>query len=154
MTDPIAVPEKLSDLIRLAIADGRKLYQERAGEYLPHADVFHKFLYDYKQDKEICHICLAGVVMAGTLHTDTRDTWMPINFHLPWTKALRALDSVRVGHYRTALLEFYGGAAEDYQEYRRSRAFPVMPRFQGWDEFLDHLDSLGFVVGFFQDHGY
>ena len=155
MTEPIAVPKKLSDLIRLAIADGRKLYQGRAEEYYPDASIFHNSPYSHDEpERDACHICLAGGVMAGTLGSDITEMLMPINFDPPWTQALRALDSVRGGFYRTALLEFYGGTTEDYQEYRRCRACPVMPRFEGWDEFLDHLDGLEFVVGFFQDHGY
>ena len=151
MTEPIAVPEKLSDLIRLAIADGRKLYQERAGEYLPDAYMFHEFGYDSQQDKKVCHVCLAGAVMAGTLHADTRDSLKPIDFDTPWTKALHALDWVRQGLYDSALINLYGPG--EYQ-FAVTQSAPVQYRFQGWDEFLDHLDNLGFAVGFLQDHGY
>ena len=151
MTEPIAVPEKLSDLIRLAIADGRKLYQERAGEYYPDAYVFHEVGYDSQQDKKVCHVCLAGAVMAGTLHTDTRDSLIPSDFDKPWTKALYALDYVRLGLYDNALIALYGPG--EYQ-FAVTQSPPVQYRFEGWDAFLDHLDNLGFVVGFFQDHGY
>ena len=154
MTNPIAVPEKLSDLIRLAIADGRKLYQERAGEYYPNASIFHDYIYHYQdEDADACHFCLAGGVMAGTLNSDIMATLMPIDFDVPWTKALRALDYVRQGQYVNALAEFYGPAKYDATGAWILTA-PVSHRFEGWAAFLDHLDSLGFVVGFFQDNGY
>ena len=151
MTEPIAVPEKLSDLIRLAIADGRKLYQERAEEYLPDAYMFHEVGYDSQQGKQVCRVCLAGAVMAGTLHTDNRYSLIPSNFDKPWTKALCALDCVRRGQYYNALITLYGPG--EYQ-FAATQSRPVQYRFHGWDAFLDHLDSLEFVVGFFQDHGF
>ena len=151
MTEPIAVPEKLSDLIRMAIADGRKLYQERAGEYLPDAHMFHELGKDSQQGKKMCHVCLAGAVMAGTLHADTRDSLIPSDFDKPWAKALHALDCVRQGMYGNALKALYGPG--EYQ-LAVTQSRPVQYEFLGWDAFLDHLDNLGFVVGFFQDHGY
>ena len=157
MTEPIAVPEKLSDLIRLAIADGRKLYQERAGEYYPNATIFHSDVvgdyYYQNEGVDACHICLAGGVMAGTLNSDIMATLMPVDFNFAWTKALRALDYVRMGQYVNALTEFYGPGQYDDSDAWILTA-PVSPRFEGWDQFLDHLDGLGFVVGFFQDNGY
>ena len=151
MTEPIAVPEKLSDLIRLAIADGRKLYQERSGEYCPDAYLFHEVGYDFQQNKQVCHVCLAGTVMAGTLHTDNRYSLIPSDFDTSWTKALRALDYVRQGMYVNALTILYGPG--EYQ-FALTQSLPAQYLFLGWDAFLDHLDNLGFAVGFLQDHGY
>ena len=158
MTEPIAVPEKLSDLIRLAIADGRKLHQERSDNYYPNHGVFHRFMSHREDDyfKEepfgVCHICLAGGVMAGTLQVPF-GTMSPRNMSPEWYKALIALDYVRTGAYRMALNAFYT-LDRHYDLATWTRAEPVNPTFQGWDQFLDHLDSLEAVAGFFEFNGF
>ena len=158
MTEPIEVPEKLSDLIRLAIADGRKLHQERSENYYPNHGVFHRFMShredDYSKEEPfgVCHVCLAGGVMAGTLQVPF-GTMSPGNMSPPWYKALIALDYVRTGAYRHALNVFYN-TDRHHEITPWTNAMPVNPMFQGWDEFLDHLDSLEAVAGFFEFNGF
>ena len=158
MTEPIAVPEKLSDLIRMAIADGRKLHQERSNDYYPNYGIYHSYIaYDrYESDKEgpfdICHICLAGAVMAGTLQVP----WESVSIRRmspPWHSALLALDNVREGRYRQAINTFYN-VDRHYELTPWTKAKPVNPMFQGWDEFREHLDSLESVAEFFEFNGF
>ena len=158
MTAPIAVPEKLSDLIRLAIADGRKLHQERSNDYYPNYGIYHSYIAynDYESNQEgpfdICHICLAGAVMAGTLQVP----WESVSIrHMspPWYRALKVLDNVREGEYRRAINIFYN-VDRQYELSPWTKAMPVNPMFQGWDEFLEHIDSLEAVAGFFEFNGF
>ena len=157
MPEPVAVPEKLSDLIRMAIAGGRKLHQERPNDYYPNYGIFHSYIaYNrYESDQEvpfdICHICLAGAVMAGTLQ-------VPVSVSIrrmrpPWYRALLVLDNVREGRYREAINTFYN-VDRHYELTPWTKAMPVNPMFQGWDEFLEHLDSLEAVAGFLEFNGF
>ena len=158
MTEPIAVPEKLSDLIRLAIADGRKLHQERSNDYYPNYGRYHSYPThnNYGGDQEgpfdVCHICLAGAVMAGTLQVPLESVSLQ-RIRLPWHSALLVLDNVREGWYRQAINTFYN-VDRHYELTPWTKAMPVNPMFQGWDEFLEHLDSLEAVAGFFEFNGF
>ena len=158
MPEPIAVPEKLSDLIRMAIADGRKLHQEQPNDYYPNYGIYHSYIaYNrYESDQEgpfdICHICLAGAVMAGTLQVPLESVSLQ-RMSPPWYRALKALDSVREGWYRHALNLFYN-VDRHYELTPWTKAEPVNPEFQGWDEFFEHLDSLEAVAEFFEFNGF
>ena len=158
MPEPVAVPEKLSDLIRMAIADGWKLHQERSNDYYPNYGIFHSYVaYDrYESGQEgpfdICHICLAGAVMAGTLQVPLESVSIR-HMSPPWHRALLVLDYVREGRYREAINTFYN-VDRQYELTPWTKAMPVNPTFQGWYEFLEHLNSLETVAGFFEFNGF
>ena len=158
MTEPIAVPEKLSDLIRMAIADGRKLHQERPHDHYPNYGRYHGYRirnHDESDEEgpfDACHICLAGAVMAGTLQVPLESVSIQ-RIRPPWHSALLALDNVRDGMYREAINTFYN-VDRQYELTPWTKAEPVNPMFQGWDEFLEHLDSLESVAGFFEFNGF
>ena len=140
-------PEKLSDLIDLAIADARKLDQDR---YAPTWCKWHQP--DPGDGK--CMICLAGAVIAGTLgcthhtHVDiaTSDTAEPgstIIADKRWRNALWALDSAREGDWNSAYRALHGiGADNTLGEALDELAPPERSEFESWDELAIHLDSL------------
>ena len=64
----IQPPDKLSDLIELAISDACKLDHNA---YMPNFNTWHL----PGPNKEKCMVCLAGAVIAGTLGCST-ETWI------------------------------------------------------------------------------
>ena len=105
------VPEKMSELIRLAVTDGRALDREL---YTPHCLSWHSptdfFSANGNQGKvdTICEICLAGAVIAGTLGADPKNRWLVADMldgddrERGWYWALSALDEIRKGNYTIA----------------------------------------------------
>ena len=144
-------PEKLSDLIRLAVRDARGLDRTL---YRPASFVWH----DPDTDIELglqCRVCLAGAVIAGTLNVAPEDEasptlirlrhgWVPgLASESRWPEALLALDRVREGVYIGAVTTHYD--VEPTQE--ESKALVRIPHpdhndFRGWVEFDKHLVSL------------
>lgn len=141
-------PKKLSDLIDLAIADARKLDQNR---YAPTWCKWHQP--DPGDGK--CMVCLAGAVIASTLgcalqtHIDiaTSDTAEPgstIITDKRWRNALCALDSARDGDWGCA----YRALHDVHPDDELGDALDELPRperseFESWEELTIHLDSLG-----------
>ena len=110
MTRTDTLPEKLSDLIRVAITDMEKidskphLYRVDMGEW-------HK-----REDHGICKVCFAGAVMAETLHTPHHRT---VNFHHfphPLKMKFGALDQIKDGDVEMSL--WYMSRAKDPQSDR------------------------------------
>ena len=140
-------PEKLSDLIELAIADARKLDRAR---YRPMWSTWH-------QPQPLggkCMICLAGAVIAGTLgyapettvgiaSEDTANPrWVTIT-HKKWRQALCALDWARVGNWESAYRALHGtdpdGKTHDTLAWLET---PVESAFSNWEDLDTHLKSL------------
>ena len=94
------LPDKPSDLIRVAIADLEKC--EADPSYSIDMSEWHR------PSGEVCRVCLAGAVMAKTQATDPREDVSPgsITDGHDWN-ALRSLDDFRTGDWGCAL-EFWG----------------------------------------------
>ena len=146
-------PEKLSDLIDLAIADARRLDQSR------YAPTWHKWHQPDPGDGK-CMVCLAGTVIAGTLGC-TRDTHIVITTSdmtkpgstviadKQWRNALWALDSAREGDWNSACRALlacrvlHGIHADDtLAEALDELPPPQRSEFESWKELAIHLDSL------------
>ncbi|MDE2905463.1 MAG: hypothetical protein OXQ28_05195 [Acidobacteriota bacterium] len=140
-------PDKLSDLIELAIADARKLDRY---DYAPTWMTWHR----RNPADGKCMVCLAGAVIAGTLGCaretiidiaaeDSADPRSTTITDEPWRRALRALDSAREGHWNEAFENLRGSYPAD--ELRN--ALDALPRprhreFNAWNQFDAHLASL------------
>ena len=131
-------PEKLSELVRLVIKDGRGL---DPAAYKPNAETWHV------PDGGVCSGCLAGAVMAGTLGLDHRvgfdqASWVTGHYAEDSALALRALDEVRMGSYAYALELLYdfreGGRYPDVSGIEA----PECSDFKNFEEFEQHLCSL------------
>jgi len=88
------IPDRLSDLIRLAIDGARSL---DSSVYTPSYNSWHTPFSDAK-----CHFCDAGAVIAATLvpACDRYKGYLnlrPNDFPHPWKHALLALDAAREG---------------------------------------------------------
>ena len=80
ITDNIALPSTMADLLECAINDARKLNRS---SYTPHHGQWHLSGYNIP-----CEICLAGSLIAGTLRVGANYTVTANSFH---TRAKRLL---------------------------------------------------------------
>lgn len=90
------LPEKLSDLIELALRDLRKV--EKDERYRVNMYSWHEPTLSGK-----CLVCFAGAVMAGTLETPINKDVLPSRFDEHTAARLNALNEVRCGLIRQAL---------------------------------------------------
>ncbi len=140
-------PERLSELIDLAIADARRLDHAR---YTPTWMTWHR----RRPLDGKCMVCLAGAVIAGTLgcETETDIDIATSDFAEPqsttitdkrWRRALWALDSAREGDWLEAFRALHG-AYPDGNLYDAVEAVPTPAdtEFDDWDQLDAHLTSL------------
>jgi len=90
------LPDKMSELIRVAIVDLEKV-ENLPEKYKVNMDIWHATL---DQD-EFCSVCLAGSVMAQTLGAKSTDNIRPYYSHLN-VKKLIALNALRAGYVDSA----------------------------------------------------
>ena len=138
-------PEKISGLIRLAVADARGLKRER---YSPHYGEWHT----PNEKAGICQVCFAGAVMAGTLGESPEQAMDPFVFSGSWEKALNALEMVRQGNIVDAAHRLHQTevVSPNYQlvetlepavdEDEAADEYP-----EGWRYFRSWTDFLGFL---------
>ena len=139
-------PDKLSDLLELAIADARKLDRTR---YRP----LWMFWHEAQPASGKCMICLAGAVIAGTLGCapettvdigieEDEDECMTIT-HKKWRQALCALDYAREGSWFEALRALNGSHPDKKGCNTIPRlATPTETGFNSWKKLDAHLESL------------
>ena len=145
----IPPPDKLSDLIDLAITDARKLDQNR------YAPTWHKWHQIDPGDGK-CMVCLAGAVIAGTLgcarqthidiatsDSDTAEPDSTIITDKRWRNALWALDSAREGNWNGACRALHDvGPDDELGDALDELPPPERSEFESWGELAIHLDSL------------
>ena len=148
-------PAKLSDLIELAISDARKLDRDA---YIPKGSTWHR----PDPNNERCAVCLAGIVIAGTLGC-SKNTWVTeisesddsagdgadpqsttVTITDPrWSGALMALDAAREGDWLIAFDSLYGRFPEHgIRDKVEGIAKPDMAAFTNWEQLETHLASL------------
>lgn len=96
------LPDKLSDLIRVAVADMRKVAKNPA--YVLDAYTWHEPREADDGSLGPCLVCMAGAVMAGTLGSDPEEPLSTGDFEEYESNRLDALDDVRTGHCLEALI--------------------------------------------------
>jgi hypothetical protein len=99
-----ALPDKLSALIRVAVADMRKVQADP--RYELDARTWHEPR-DTDDNKAVCAVCMAGAVMANTLSADLNDDLSIGDFGDDADK-LDALDDVRGGFCDDAVARVRG----------------------------------------------
>ena len=83
------LPEKLSDLLQVALEDLRKA--EASDQYAVNMRDWHLPF------RRVCSVCLAGSVMAFSLDADITKNLAPVDFDDHTSRRLSALDSLRRG---------------------------------------------------------
>lgn len=81
-------PTKLSDLLELAVNDAKRCQKDKLN-----MDTWHTF------EDPICHVCMAGAVMAKTLHMPLRAAACPEELTNDWYEPLCAIDAMRTGEF-------------------------------------------------------
>ena len=152
--------DRLSSLVQVAIADAKRLYANRPNDYVPASERYHAPLYLYKGSSGAsqCQICLAGAVIAGTLGGNRKQDLGPSNFRSPFESdpfhrggeevKLRSLDYVRTGALEIAYNLFHDMSATQEQLDELNKMFGLLAHrhFQGWPEFMMHIESLEVLV--------
>ena len=142
--------DRLSNLIKVATTDAKRLFLERYDEYYPYYSEYHipgrtVVPRDTTDGKVRCHLCDAGVVIAGTLKCDPTERLTPSHFNdSNVTRKLRALDHVRTGALAHAHRLFYDEEPTPNQrsEYYEMSKLLKKTEFVGWYEFMTHITSL------------
>lgn len=98
------LPEKVSELIRLALADLRKI--EGDNRYVVNMMTWH--VPTWHGGSEECSVCLAGAVMAKTLHAEICQRVDPIAIAETQhdLMALIGLNELRIGNFSYAASSF------------------------------------------------
>ena len=142
-----ALPKyRMSDMLKVAIEDARALYAGRDEDpaYYPVYYSYHKPIGGQ------CKICLAGVVLARTLHSNPEKYYSPLSYPGDENK-LFAIDYMRQGRFFTAYGHFYKITPESGEEltnaYHDIKAASIaFKSFLGWEEFMLHINSLATVI--------
>ena len=154
-------PEKLSELIRLAVKDARSLDRN---DYYPHFNYYHAYFddtrplldgngdaidpVDYNEDDPPmgyqCFVCNAGAIISGELGADLLTNCDP-SCYPKWMDCLKAVDMVRYGYYGSAAAWMRMPQSIVAKVYDAHIPPPVHDDFIGWDEFDLHLDDLELV---------
>ena len=135
-------PKRLSDLVELAVNDARRLDRS---VYEPRAAVWHT---PDVEDPTKCKVCLAGAVIAGTLHRLPSERFDFNQISDAWAKALDVLDLVRDGSYDGAWLDHVMRPGKDLTKTGRSirQSIPdarhqYFTTWEGFDLFLADLEQ-------------
>ena len=134
-------PERLSDLIELAINDGSKL---DPAYYEPRWNQWH-WGWGEGPHWSRCAVCLAGAVIAGTLHASPVLDLRPGDFGPDWQRALMDLEEVRRGNF--GMIDYYRLTFD-----RKRLPAPEYPHFRDWPSFERHLESLKPIVAILREH--
>jgi len=121
------LPDKPSDLIRLALKDEDKA--NRSPKYRVHMNIWHEvYTYDRQQ---LCHVCFAGAVMAFTLGAKWADDLEPEDFINGNHDKLNALDAFRTGdiYEGVGIMQLIGKVRKanifDEEEFHPHFYFPI-----------------------------
>lgn len=102
------LPDKLSDLILVALADLEKVEADPRYEVAMwtwhQEDIFNKNI-------TVCQVCFAGSVMAKTFNCKLNKEASPSDFPVSAERKLRALNELRVGNLYIAFSELLQRAA-------------------------------------------
>ena len=94
----VSLPDKLSDLLALALRDMRAVKKLKSRVF--DMDCFHYVRADGK-----CAMCMAGAVMDRTLGVSLHETCGPSNYDSRTSNKLWAIDSMRAGDARPVLYD-------------------------------------------------
>ncbi|MCY4431132.1 MAG: hypothetical protein OXC11_12175 [Rhodospirillales bacterium] len=154
-TQSLTDVERLSELVKLAVDDARKLDRDA---YWPDAGRWHEPKpKDRTYNEMVCHVCLGGAVIAGRGLADDYEDVTPGMVAAKGSRGdmarndsiynrLVALDSVRQGLYHSAarwMQEDTSIALDSRLDNALNRIRePRHAKFRNWDEFGRFLDDL------------
>ena len=134
----IQLPDTLAGLAEAAITDALALDPEI---YRPKSQQWHN------PNTEGCVVCLAGCIIARTLHAPVSRIRFPSYYPLQTENKLIALDAMRCGYWNRAFCFLYGRDPDfEISERLSSLPRPAHVNFNGWDQFELHLASLESIL--------
>lgn len=113
------LPDKLSDLMRLALDDLTKVEAD------PRYKVDMRQWFKWKD--YVCHVCFAGAVMAQTMEEPITGISAPQYYPYDISRKLRALDLIRVGNVFSACREMDIPVAQRTVEDRDVTGYAIDP---------------------------
>ena len=149
MSEANALPDRFSELIRVAIADAGKLDRSI---YRPYAYQWHRPVTSNPQHR--CNVCTAGAVIAGTLDADPSEDWFPGMFDQDTEAKLNALDGLRDGSLSCGAE--LGVPALDTLGVTRAQmdTLRALSGYSDWCGFDAHLGALDSVADTLHAAGY
>ena len=146
------LPDRPSELIRLAIRDMKGLDREK---YWPehgmwHTPVDHDWATNWRafgkrQPQGVeCLVCLAGAVIAGSLNGNPGMNLAPSKCSDDQALKLLALDDFRQGDFWCGVQRLTGPVAKAHEEALADMPGPVYQDFRSWEEadrFLGELEQ-------------
>ena len=133
------LPNTLADLLATAIDDARQL---DLNIYHPSSVNWH-----WPSEQGMCHVCLAGSVLARAFHSSPHRFLMPWMFSLDTDRKLYALNHVRYGRWMDAYVMLHEAPTPHViSKQLRSLPNPSSPDFEGWQHFRNHLTSLEAII--------
>jgi len=151
MSEANALPDRFSELIRVAVHDGRGLDRDR---YRPLSEHWHEPRTTGDR-LEYCRVCTAGAVIAGTLERNPGDSWYPGMFDSDTEAKLVALDKLRRGEFNSC-----GRALGVPPLHSLGVPRPVFlalemaTGFASWETYARHLDALAALAHHLEAAGY
>ena len=147
---PNALPDKLSELIDVAIQDAKKLDRDK---YTP-SYIYYYMPEEPYYDNASCYVCDAGAVMVGTLLVDKNSQADPSEFHVSTERKLDALDHARRGAYSMAVEQLgFCLTIRQAQALDKIQRSPWM-EYRTWEDFDKHLSHMKRVAGQLRAMGY
>ena len=166
MTHEVKLPDKLSELVKLAVKEARSLDRDN---YFPRSDHW----YIDHGDGNPCEVCFAGAVIAGMVKGGKKTIgWRSLNeFGADAERKLIALENVRLGNFEDALNGFIGeGDGREFPGMQCAMEIDILRReeqmkrtdrpgylpgvFHGWGEFDSFLDEMDIAGAKLESHGY
>jgi hypothetical protein len=97
------LPDKLSDLLELAVNDCKKL--KKTPGYILNMGTWHEPVRGAGKRKPVCRVCMAGAIMACELGIPRNHESRPDDFDPEDCSKLGAIDEMRNGHFDQAAHE-------------------------------------------------
>ena len=141
------LPDKPSELLRLAVDDARALDRTK---YIPEYSTWHVYFFMELQGRELeshCQVCFAGAVMAGTLKVPRKTTMRLEYFPESTQTKLDALDFFRQGDPFHALATLGCLPKEEDIRMQLDKDLPQVNHnhFYDWvsfDKFLEQIEGM------------
>ncbi|MCY4587939.1 MAG: hypothetical protein OXB98_18040 [Bryobacterales bacterium] len=131
-----SLPASMAGLLEVAVKDARKLDRSI---YLPYYNDWH----DADSSHNLCLVCLAGSVIAGSLEIAPSDTVSSMTFDRRTEELLDAIDYMRCGLWHKAFeLIYHRTPSLQVLDNLQALSEPSFSTFDSWEDFDVHLDSL------------
>ncbi len=117
---PVKLPDTLSALLRLAVADARKVAK------LPgyRLEMWSWHFPEKVRGRQVCSVCMAGAVIANTLQTPRDLECGPGQFEQ--TNHLEAINAMRTGSFLSAARQLYKSEPTVFEAFQLGRAAKVV----------------------------